>query len=734
MPMVHDAPEPRLPLPDCPRAVIEDDVAERTGQRPADIEIEHHRKLLEASNELFASSLDVDKTLSQLADLVVPQLADWAAVDVVDDNDNFRRLGVAHVRPGGIDLLHELHRRYPLRVNEGQLRGRVLATLEPIALYEVDTDRLRSLARDEEHCAMLKELGIRSAMWVPLSVRERVLGVLSVGFGDGSRRYRPEDLALLRDLARRGALALDNALLYRAVQRTQVRQASLATLGQEALGGMDFAQLAQHAAEELARVMAVPLVEVLELTADRSELLLAAGIGWKEGHIGSATVRAGTGSQGGYTLTTVGPVILDDLSTEKRFTPPPLLVDHDVVSGVTVLIGSPAHPVGVLGTHTTEKRTFADEDVNFLQSVANVLAAARERQNDDDRLAALAVAEQARAAQLKVVIESIGDAVVVFDAMGSVVLSNPAADAMLSGHLADGLAGVMRAFAWPTEQDPAALSPGQGVEIQLADDSAGRWLEVSAFPVVAGEASAATGGTILVLRDVTAARDARATRDAFLGVLSHELRTPVTTIYGSSEILSRKSAESMPEELRREVYDDIRAEADRLYRLVENLLVLSRVERQGLTIDTEPVLLQRLLPRVVESEAGRWPEASWRMDLPANLPPAAAEGTYIEQVLRNLLGNAAKYGGGAPVTVSAEAAGTMLVVRVSDAGPGFPPDEVGQLFDLFYRSPSAVRRASGAGIGLFVSRELVNAMGGRIWARNRPEGGAEFAFEIPVFD
>jgi signal transduction histidine kinase len=75
----------------------------------------------------------------------------------------------------------------------------------------------------------------------------------------------------------------------------------------------------------------------------------------------------------------------------------------------------------------------------------------------------------------------------------------------------------------------------------------------------------------------------------------------------------------------------------------------------------------------------------------------------------------------------------MLVVRVSDAGPGFPPDEVGQLFELFYRSPSAVRRASGAGIGLFVSRELVNAMGGHISARNLDEGGAQFTFEIPVF-
>ena len=692
------------------------------------------RDLLALSGELLSSPLDVDRTLSQLANLVVPEMADWAAVDVIDENNTFRRVGVAHVRERGEQLLRELHERYPLRRNEGNLRGRVLETLEPIVLYDVDDAELRTLARDKRHHAMLREVGLRSAMWMPLSVRDRVLGVLSVGFADGVRRYTPTDLALVRELARRAALALDNALLYRAVQRTEVRQAALAMLGQEALGGLPYIELAQNAAEAIARVMDVPFVEVLELEPDRRQLLLVGGVGWEEGSIGHATVKAGHESQGGYTLTTVGPVVVEDLRSETRFTPPALLADRGVVSGITVVIGSPVRPIGVLGTHTPVRRIFAEDDVNFLQAVANVLAAARERQNDDQRLTALATAEQARAAQLKSVIESIGDAVIVFDALGAVVLSNPAADALLRGQLAGGLAGVMRAFDWPADVDASDVAVGESVELRLADDSTGqRWIEVSAFPVMSAPDSAGASGTILVLRDVTAARNARAVREAFLGVLSHELRTPVTTIYGSSEILSRKSSASLPDERRREVYDDIRSEADRLYRLVENLLVLSRVERQGLIIDTEPVLLQRLIPRVLESESGRWPEASWRTELPANLPPVAAEETYIEQVLRNLLGNAAKYGGSGPVTISASDSNGKVTVQVADSGPGFPPDEVERLFELFYRSPTVVRRAAGAGIGLFVSRELVTAMGGRIAARNRPEGGAEFAFDIPVF-
>jgi len=119
--------------------------------------------------------------------------------------------------------------------------------------------------------------------------------------------------------------------------------------------------------------------------------------------------------------------------------------------------------------------------------------------------------------------------------------------------------------------------------------------------------------------------------------------------------------------------------------------------------------------------------------VPPGLPPVAAEETYIEQVLRNLLGNAAKYGGDGEVTVTARDKGDSVSVTVRDAGQGLAEEEIESLFDLFYRSPSVLRQASGAGIGLFVSRQLVNAMGGRMWACNNPHGGAEFGFEIPVF-
>jgi signal transduction histidine kinase len=108
-----------------------------------------------------------------------------------------------------------------------------------------------------------------------------------------------------------------------------------------------------------------------------------------------------------------------------------------------------------------------------------------------------------------------------------------------------------------------------------------------------------------------------------------------------------------------------------------------------------------------------------------------ADPTYVEQVVRNLLSNAAKYGGdGAHVRTIAEAGESEVTVRIVDDGPGFSPDEADRLFELYFRSPRTATRVSGAGIGLFVCARLIRAMGGRIWARTPEKGGAEFGFAL----
>jgi len=214
--------------------------------------------------------------------------------------------------------------------------------------------------------------------------------------------------------------------------------------------------------------------------------------------------------------------------------------------------------------------------------------------------------------------------------------------------------------------------------------------------------------------------------------LSHELRTPITTIYGGSELLAR----DLDDAGRTEVIADIRAESERLVRLVEDLLVMTRVERDIVDLADEPILLQHLLAAVIDSAGARWPGSRVTLHAADRLPAVRGDPTYVEQVVRNLLTNAVRYGQGLEkgIDVVAEEDADDVIVRVLDSGAGFGGEEPDRLFELFYRSSSARSVPGGAGIGLFVCRNLIEKMGGRVWARERAEGGAEFGFSLPVLE
>ena len=177
--------------------------------------------------------------------------------------------------------------------------------------------------------------------------------------------------------------------------------------------------------------------------------------------------------------------------------------------------------------------------------------------------------------------------------------------------------------------------------------------------------------------------------------------------------------------------EDVRAESERMHRLVEDLLVLSRVERGRLEVEVEPLQPSRLLERIVAHEAAELPSIDIRLEAGRDLPVVSGEATYVEQILRNFLGNAAKYTPvGTHVVVSAVPEDGAVAIRVRDDGPGIPAASQERIFELFYRDPTSARSVSGSGIGLFVCASLVEAMGGRIWVADAPEGGAEFGFTL----
>lgn len=214
-------------------------------------------------------------------------------------------------------------------------------------------------------------------------------------------------------------------------------------------------------------------------------------------------------------------------------------------------------------------------------------------------------------------------------------------------------------------------------------------------------------------------------------ILSHQLRTPITTIHLGTKVLNAADA-SIPPPVRREVVAAVEQEADRLYRLVEDLLAVARHEDGANPLPVRPLLLQHWLARVVDREASAAPGLRVRVFVPGDLPPVMADDAALEHVLRNLLANADHHAhDGMPVEVVAMPAdGSSARLEIVDRGPGFDTLEAERLFDPFYRGPAAETAGRGAGLGLAAARRLARAMGGDLDAAPRDGGGARFSLVL----
>ncbi|HEY0443234.1 MAG TPA: PAS domain S-box protein [Candidatus Limnocylindrales bacterium] len=644
------------------------------------------QRFLADASALLASSLDYDATIQRLAELAVPGIADWCAIDLVQADGTLGRPAIAHVDPGKVELARELRQRFPSPPDAPTGTPHVIRTGESEFVADIPPEAFAAI-EDPELREIMDRLQLRSYMCVPLTARGKTLGAITFIGAESGRRFTPDDLALAESLASRAASAVQNAQLFADVGRFK---------------------------------------RILDATLDAVFMFDPVTLAF-------SYVNHGAVDQTGYDeelLLGMNPTMLttdlDERQLRAMITP---LVERRLESRTVTL--SVRHrsgnrlPVEMLLQH-----------IVFPGEPGRIVATARDisdRIEAQARLQRLAEAEHARAAELNAVIRAMGEGVVVCGEDGTIALANPAAEELLPEAGAATYADLLAEFDDGPERGPALQTRGGPIELRVTGDD-DRWIELSTYPVAAqaGKGEQGDTETIVLLRDVTAARQRQAVRDTFIGVLSHELRTPVTTIFAGSKVLARSSS-TLDEEMRRSLFEDIHIEAERLHRLVEDVIALTRFGEEETDIGDEPVLLQRVLPGVIRSEEVRWPGVDFTLRVPGGVPTVAADATYVEQVVRNLLSNAAKYAGaGARVEALVEAAGDEVLVRILDDGPGFPPGEADRLFELYYRSPSTAGSASGAGIGLFVCARLIRAMGGRIWAAPRAGGGSEFGFSLKV--
>jgi len=212
----------------------------------------------------------------------------------------------------------------------------------------------------------------------------------------------------------------------------------------------------------------------------------------------------------------------------------------------------------------------------------------------------------------------------------------------------------------------------------------------------------------------------------------HEMRTPLTSIIGYAEMLQR---DDISEEDRRDFAHTIQREAARLSRMASDFLELARLESGRAFLNREEVSLESV---VEDTMALLRPQAEQKglvlqAQVEEGLPPVNADRQRLHQVLVNLVGNAVKYcRQGDRITISARVAGAEAVICVTDTGPGIPQEAQERLFERFYRLPHAEEQAEGAGLGLAITRKIVEAHGGRIWVESEEGGGATFCLTLPL--
>ncbi|HEY8238709.1 MAG TPA: ATP-binding protein [Candidatus Limnocylindrales bacterium] len=344
-------------------------------------------------------------------------------------------------------------------------------------------------------------------------------------------------------------------------------------------------------------------------------------------------------------------------------------------------------------------------------------------------------------------LEALGVAVYTTDSEGRITFYNEAAAAFWGRRpeLGELWCGSWRLF-WPDgtplahDECPMAIALREGRSVRgseaVAERPDGTRVAFIPYPTVVEDADGRVIGAVNVLVDVSrqyraeeAAHAARAAKDEFLAMVSHELRTPVTTIFGNARLLRERG--SLPDGPAAMIAD-IETDAERLLGVVENLLTLTSgtAARQ---VDREPQILGRVLSRVVASFERRHPGRSVPLAIQDPHAIVEADEGYLELLIGNLLSNAHKYSPiAAPIDVGLRQVDGEVEVTFLDRGIGIGPEDVEVLFESFYRAEAARKISGGLGIGLSACKLIVQLLGGRIWARPRPDGGSEFGFALPL--
>ena len=584
-----------------------------------------------------------------------------------------------------------------------------------------------AVSRDDRFETSWRELAARSGyealLAVPVASPRAVRSGLVLVFFAHERAFVDDDLELARHLADAARGALERSELFEAERTARALSQQLARTGGVLATELDPAAVLEEVVQQAPQLLSAQACAVRTLEDDELVVSAAAGKGAEEA-VGARSSASAWLS--GDVFQSRSPLAIEDASGDDRLrdADPILAAGYAAYLGVP-LTGPEGALAGVLSVYSQRPRTWRPEEIEALLALAGNTSAALANAELYSRVSI----EKERSVAI---LANIADGIVAVDRDGQVVLWNAAAEEITGVPQEEAIGRTTVQVLQRQLESEVESAPRQRlVAIQRGGEEV--WLSLS--EAVMRDPLGTVAGRIFAFRDISADRMVEQVKSDFVAAVSHELRTPLTSIYGFAETLLRQDV-PFGEEDRRIFLRYIASESERLTEIVDQLLNVARLDTGDLQVELGRIDVASVVSEIVGTveESGAMNGHNVEADLPPEPLAAEADPEKVRQVFNILVENALRYSpAGGKVVVGARRNADRVEVRVVDEGIGIPAAERERIFRKFYRAESAARDgAAGTGLGLFIAKELVTAMGGRIWVDSTEGEGSSFAFELPA--
>lgn len=562
-----------------------------------------------------------------------------------------------------------------------------------------------------------------SLISVPVDApRDAGRGLVLIFFAE-EQSFSDDDLELARHFADATRGALERSELFEAERGARALAQQLTRTGRLLTSELDPAAVLDEVVQQAPALVNAEAGAFRLLDGEELVVTAAAGEG-AEFALGSRSPAGGWLS--GDVLQAGAPVAHARAGDDERLRglDPMLRAGHAAFLGVPVA-GAEGATLGVLAVYASVPREWREEEIDALLAVAASTSAALSNAELYQRVAL----ERERSVAI---LANIAEGIVAVDRDGKVVLWNSAAETItgVPASVATGRAPVdvlQRSLESP---DEAARGERLVLVMRGREEI---WLSVT--EAVMRDPLGAVAGRIFAFRDISGDRLVEQVKSDFVSTVSHELRAPLTSIYGFAETLLRQDV-MFGEEERQTFLRYIASESQRLTSIVDMLLNVARLDTGDLQVDLAETDVRDVVGQVLDTvSAAELNGHRFVVELPETPLAARADPEKLRQVCSILLENALRYSpDGGTVTVGAARRQDTVEVSVADEGIGIPQSDQEQIFRKFYRGADAELRAGArsTGLGLFIARGLVTAMGGRIWVSSQDGEGSRFAFELPA--